>query len=83
MFIQVIKNDNFLLWSGLNPSLIQKITPSISTATGHLNKKRTNLQSTENSPDTNNLKSSKSSTNNNHSDFKNLKILKQITYFSL
>ena len=45
-FIQAIKNGNFLTWPGLNPPLIRKMPDSVSTAKGHLNQERANLQST-------------------------------------
>ena len=46
-FIRAIKNENFISWPGLTPSLTSKMPLSPNTAKGHLTQERSNLQSTK------------------------------------
>ena len=50
-FLQAVKNNRFITWSGVTPILITKhITNKIATVKGLLNQERKNLRSTKPSP---------------------------------
>lgn len=51
-WVKAIKNNNFLSWPGLTPTLVEKYLPTtIATVQGHQHKQRQNLQSTKKPPD--------------------------------